>query len=129
MRFEKAVAGLVGFTANRTTSELLPVAIFVRYAFVDFHSVRSQLSVMDASVQATMKGTAKCDKRRELQSSVNRQIPERILFCQVIPCSTPASVSGCSSCTTGVYLFVRELHVSHSWVSLACSVVCAVQFA
>ena len=48
---------------------------------------------MDVSAQATMKGAAKCDKHCELQNSVNQQIFERILRCQDIPDSMPASVS------------------------------------
>ena len=32
----------------------------------------SQLSAMDVSAQATMKGAAKCDNHCELQSSVNQ---------------------------------------------------------
>ena len=53
----------------------------------------SQLSAMDVSAQATMKGAAKCDKHCELQNSANQQIFERILRCQDIPDSMPASVS------------------------------------
>ena len=58
-----------------------------------------QLSAMDVSVRTTMKGAAKCDKHCELQDSVNRQKPERILCFWDIPESMPASVSmlSCSS--------------------------------
>ena len=58
---------------------------------------------MDVSVRSTMKGAAKCDKHCELQNSVNRQEPERILCFRDIPDSMPASVcmffcsSGCCS--------------------------------
>ena len=51
-----------------------------------------QLSAMDVSVRATMKGAAKCDKHCELQNSVNRQGLERILYFWDIPESMPASV-------------------------------------
>ena len=52
-----------------------------------------QLSAMDVSVRTTMKGAAKCDKHCELQDSVNRQKPERILCFWDIPESMPSSVS------------------------------------
>ena len=48
---------------------------------------------MDVSVRTTMKGVAKCDKHCELQNSVSRQGPERILCFWDIPKSMPASVS------------------------------------
>ncbi len=53
----------------------------------------SQLSAMDVSARTTMKGAAKCDTHCELQNSVNRQKPERILCFWDIPESMPASVS------------------------------------
>ena len=52
-----------------------------------------QLSATDASARTTMKGAAKCDKRCELQNSVNQQGFERILCFRDIPESIPASVS------------------------------------
>ena len=52
-----------------------------------------QLSAMDASARTTMKGAAKCDKRCELQNSVNQQGFERILCFRDSPESIPASVS------------------------------------
>ena len=53
---------------------------------------------MDVSARAALKGAAKCDKHCELQNSVNRQEPERILFFWDIPESMPSSVSlYCSS--------------------------------
>ena len=52
-----------------------------------------QLSAMDASARTTMKGAAKCDKRCELQNSVNQQGFERILCFRDIPESIPVSVS------------------------------------
>ena len=51
-----------------------------------------QFSVMDVSVRTTMKGAAKCDKHCELQNSVSRQGPERILCFWDIPKSMPALV-------------------------------------
>ena len=51
-----------------------------------------QFSVMDVSVRTTMKGAAKCDKHCELQNSVSRQGPERILCFWDIPKSICASV-------------------------------------
>jgi len=48
---------------------------------------------MDVSARAALKGAAKCDKHCELQNSVNRQEPERILFLWEIPESMPTSVS------------------------------------
>jgi len=48
---------------------------------------------MDASARTTMKGAAKCDKRCELQNSVNQQGFERILCFRDIPESIPVSVS------------------------------------
>ena len=52
-----------------------------------------QLSATDASARTTMKGAAKCDKRCELQNSVNQQGFERILCFRDIPESIPVSVS------------------------------------
>ena len=54
---------------------------------------KSQLSATDASARTTMKGAAKCDKRCELQNSVNQQGFERILCFRDIPESIPVSVS------------------------------------
>ena len=54
-----------------------------------------QLSAMDVSVRATMKGAAKCDKHCELQNSVSRQRLEHVLCFWDIPKSMPASVSLC----------------------------------
>ena len=47
---------------------------------------------MDVSVRTTMKGVAKCDKHCELQNSVSRQGPERILCFWDNPKSMPALV-------------------------------------
>ena len=58
--------------------------------FGDFHL---KLSAMDVSARAALKGAAKCDRHCELQNSVNRQEPERILFFWDIPESMPTSVS------------------------------------
>ena len=52
-----------------------------------------QLPATDASARTTMKGAAKCDKRCELQNSVNQQGFERILCFRDIPESIPVSVS------------------------------------
>ena len=51
-----------------------------------------QFSAMNVSVRATMKGAAKCDKHCELQNSVSRQGPERILCFWDNPKSMPALV-------------------------------------
>ena len=47
---------------------------------------------MDVSARTTMKGAAKCDKRCELQDSVNQQKVERTLLFRVIPDSMFASM-------------------------------------
>ena len=62
------------------------------FVFMAFAMCSSQLSAMDVSVRATMKGAAKCDKHCELQNSVSRQGPERILCFWDNPKSMPALV-------------------------------------
>ena len=93
----------VGWDVQHTCSSPLPLRTAMRldasFVFMAFAMCSSQLSAMDVSVRATMKGAAKCDKHCELQNSVNRQGLERILCFWDIPESMPASVSTlcCSS--------------------------------
>jgi hypothetical protein len=58
-----------------------------------FGDINFQLSAMDVSARAALKGAAKCDKHCELQNSVSGQEPERILFFWDIPERMPTSVS------------------------------------
>ena len=73
----------VGWDVKHTCSFPLPLRTAMRldasFLFMASAMCSSQLSAMDVSVRATMKGAAKCDKHCELQNSVNRQGLERIL--------------------------------------------------
>ena len=73
----------VGWDVQHTCSSPLPLRTAMRldasFLFMAFAMCSSQLSAMDVSVRATMKGAAKCDKHCELQNFVNRQDLERIL--------------------------------------------------
>ena len=87
----------VGWDVQHTCSSPLPLRTAMRldasFVFMAFAMCSSQLSAMDVSVRATMKGAAKCDKHCELQNSVSRQGLEHILCFWDIPKSMPASVS------------------------------------
>ena len=69
-----------------------------------------QLSAMDVSAQASMKGAAKCDKHCELQNSEKQQISDRVWRCEVIPCSMSGSVS-VSGCTILEVVCLPLLHL------------------
>ena len=68
-------------------------AEFWRSSGARFACFLLRLVAMDASARTTMKGAATCDKRCDLQNSVNQQNPERILRLRAIPESMPVSES------------------------------------
>ena len=107
---------------------LAPVSVWIT-CFTSIYCIISrfcklQLSATDASARTTMKGAAKCDKRCELQNSVNQQGFERILCFRDIPESIPASVSilliSCSwadAFASGESLCVRMCFALDVWIT------------
>lgn len=103
---------------------------FIKAIFIETIVLfEQQLSAMDASARTTMKGAAKCDKRCELQNSVNQQGFERILCFRDIPESIPVSVSmpfiprrmalsrvyACVGfCESGCLILTHAVHLSRS---------------
>jgi hypothetical protein len=76
-----------------------------------------QLSATDISVQASMKGAAKCDNHCELQNSVNQWILERALHFWVIPGSMSASVLVAISCKSMCLCLLRATFVKRRLVA------------